>query len=450
MRPSSVQRSPNANASASSAERIFASPSGITRKIAATVIIANALEFFDYFSYATFIAFINKAYFPHSGTSAGLVYSLGIFAAGFLARPLGAVLIGGHADATGRKPALLLTSALVTAGTLGVAVVPGYSTLGLLSPMLVLLFRLIQGIAIGGEMGVSASLLIESCPTERRSLYAGWLMAGQGLALVASGICGMGIFQFLSPTQVEQWGWRLPFALASTIVPLQFYLRRHLQEDWRRRPTFFPIRGFSLGHRKQWLVAIMLIFGGTVPTYMATYTAAFGVGGAAPSARLTAVTTVAVGLTSLVMSVFGGWLADRFGNARIVALSRVMTMILVLPIFHAAALAGSGAALVLGVSLFAALSTLGGGPTIVEILRMFPERRRALSLSLVYSVGVALFGGTAPLLVATLNLWTSSRYSAAWYIVISGAVTLTALYLNAENPLAAAIRRTATRSPFKF
>jgi MFS family permease len=401
----------------------------MTRRTAATVVIANALEFFDYFSYATFVAFINKAFFPHTGGAGGTLYSLGIFAAGFLARPLGAILIGMHADSAGRKPALLLTSLLITVGTLGVAAIPGYATLGFLAPTLVLICRLIQGIAIGGEMGVSASLMIESCDPGKRSWYAGWLMAGQGLALMASGLCGMAIFQLLPPADVARWGWRVPFALATAIVPLQFLLRQHIKEDWKKpadRPT---IKALTFGLRKPWLIALMLIFGGTVPTYMAAYTAAFGVGGAVPAARLTAIATIMVGAVSVVMSVAGGWLADRFGKMRIITLSRVATMLAVLPAFHFAAGAGSDASLLAAIVLFAALSVSGGGPTIVEILRLFPGYRRALSLSLAYSTGVALFGGTAPLVVASVNLWTGSRYAAAWYIVVSCAVSLFALYL---------------------
>ncbi|MEX3676609.1 MFS transporter [Paraburkholderia sp. BR14320] len=416
----------------------------MTKRAAATVVIANALEFFDYFSYATFIAFINKAFFPHSGNAVGMVYSFGIFAAGFLARPLGAILIGMHADSAGRKPALLLTSLLITVGTLGVAAVPGYSTIGLAAPTLVLLCRLVQGVAIGGEMGVSASLMMESCPPQRQSWYAGWLMAGQGLALIASGLCGMAISQMLPPAEVERWGWRLPFALATAIVPLQYLLRRHIKEDWRKPTTVLPVRTYTSGHGKQWLIALLLIFGGTVPTYMAAYTAAFGVGGAIPTAKLTATATMLVGLISVVASVAGGWLADHFGNSRIIAVSRVMTMIVVFPAFRFAASAGSDSSLLAAIMLFAGLSMAGGGPAIVEILSMFPERQRALSLSLVYSVGVALFGGTAPLIVASVSLWAGSHYAPTWYILLACVASLFALLLLAGSRSESAIHPAQT------
>jgi MFS family permease len=410
----------------------------ITAKTATTVVVANALEFFDYFSYATYIAFINRAFFPESGHALGLIYSLGIFAAGFLARPLGAVLIGIHADTKGRKPALLMTSVMVTIGTLGVAAIPGYSTIGPFSPALLLLCRLVQGIAIGGEIGVSASLLIERCRVDRKAWYAGWLLAGQGFALIASGLCGSAVFALMTPSEVQNWGWRIPFALASAIVPLQLYLRRHVLDD--SQSSAGTLSGCETGLRepKKWLAAIMLILGGTVPTYMASYTAAFGVSGTAPTPETTANATIAVGAVSLILSILGGRFADRIGYVRTIALSRIATMIAVLPLFQFAAHDGSPAVLTLTVAMFAGISAFGGGPTIVTILEMFPERGRALSLSLVYSVGVALFGGTAPLIVAAINLLTGSHIFAAWYIVVSAATALLALSLGG--------RRAATES----
>ncbi|AUT71216.1 MFS transporter [Paraburkholderia hospita] len=399
-------------------------------QIAATVVIANAIEFFDYFSYATFITFINRCFFPSSLGASSSIFSFGVFAAGFLARPLGAILIGRHADTTGRKPAFLLTALLVTIGTLGIAVVPSYSTLGLLAPLLVLFARFIQGLAIGAELGVSASLLLEICIPKSRSTCAGWLMAGQGLALVASGLCGIAILHTVPPGALETWGWRIPFVLASAMFPLQMYLRRRIPEDQIDPAESSPSRTVLLGLRKQWLLAIVFIFGGTVPTYMATYTATFGVGNVMPTHGFTAVATVAVGLTSVVMSVVGGWLSDRLGRTPIIAFARLSTVLVALPAFHVAEIFRHDVSLLAVIVLFSGLSALAGGPTIIEIILMFPRRHRALTLSLAYATGVALFGGTAPLVVASLDAWAGWRQSAAWYLMVSGAASLLALTLN--------------------
>ncbi|WP_176054713.1 MFS transporter [Paraburkholderia caribensis] len=405
-----------------------------TRKLqyqtAASVVIANAIEFFDYFSYATFITFINRSFFPSSLGETSSVYSFGLFAAGFLARPIGAMVIGRHADKTGRKPAFLLTSLLVTIGTLGIAVVPDYSTLGFFAPALVLIARFVQGLAIGAEIGISASLLLETCDTRNRSTYAGWLMAGQGFALVASGLCAATILHLLKPDAVQAWGWRIPFGFASAMFPLQVYLRRRIPDDKRERPESSGSPTAPRGSRKKYVIAVALIFGGTVPTYMATYTATFGVGHFMPSPGFAAIATVAIGLSSLAMSVTGGWLADRFGRVPIIALARLSTVLIALPAFHIAGALANDAALLALIVLFSGVSALAGGPTIVDILLMFPRRRRALMLSLVYATGVTLFGGTAPLVVASLDVWAGSHRSAALYLVCSGAVTLLALAMN--------------------
>lgn len=390
----------------------------------ATIVLANALEFFDYFCYATFSAFITAAFLPQATHAYASLLSLGAFAAGFLSRPIGAFLIGTYADTRGRKPALLLTSALVTAGTLGLAAIPDYATLGLGAPIAVLACRILQGIAIGGEMGSSSALLIEHCAPARKNTYAGWLMAGQGLALMMAGACGIALYALLTSAQMAQWGWRVPFALASALIPVQIYLRRHIDERWQATGGKTPLGRIVMAHPRQWLISIVLIFGGTVPTYVATYTTTFGIGGARPSAYAAFVTTAAVGAVTLVLSIAGGRLGDRFGSLRTVVLSRLLTMAVVLPAFHFAQHRPDAATLLCVVALFAGLSALAGGPSIVVILGMFPVRGRAVAMSLVYAVGVALFGGTAPLVVASVDLWAGTHVAAAWYIFVSAAITV--------------------------
>ncbi|GLU34995.1 MFS transporter [Trinickia caryophylli] len=390
----------------------------------ATIVLANALEFLDYFSYATFSAFITAAFLPQATHAYASLLSLGAFAAGFLSRPIGAFLIGTYADTRGRKPALLLTSALVTAGTLGLAAIPGYATLGICAPIAVLACRILQGIAIGGEMGSSSALLIEHCSSARKNTYAGWLMAGQGLALMMAGACGIALHGLLTSAQMAQWGWRVPFALASALIPVQIYLRRHIDENWHEPRGRLPLATMVTRHRRQWLIAIVLIFGGTVPTYVATYTTTFGIGSARPSAYAAFMTTAAVGAVTFVLSLAGGRLGDRFGPLRTIVLSRLLTMAVVLPAFHFAQVRPDATTLLVVVALFAGLSALGGGPSIVAILEMFPVRGRAVAMSLAYAVSVALFGGTAPLVVASLDLWTGTHVAAAWYIFVSGAITV--------------------------
>ncbi|KVV51825.1 MFS transporter [Burkholderia territorii] len=408
----------------------------------ATVVAANALEFFDYFSYAVYAAFITRTFFPHVAGAYGPLLSLGTFAAGFLSRPLGAIAIGAQADAAGRKPALLLSAALMTVGAFGLAVIPGYATLGIAAPIAVLLCRILQGIAVGGEMGASGALLIERCPPERKCTYAGWLMAGQGLALAAAGVCGIALHAALSAAQIERWGWRVPFALAAALIPVQIYLRRHIDETWERRTATMAFGEMLRQRRRRWLLALALIFGGTVPTYVATYATTFGVAGPPPSAYASFVTTAAVGAVTFALSIAGGRLADRVGRIRTIVLARALTMAVVLPAFHFAAVDAQPLALLGVVTLFAGLSALAGAPSIVAILDMFPARGRAAALSVVYATGVALFGGTAPFVVASVNAWAGTHVAAGAYVFVSATVTLVALaVVHALDARAPAVRR---------
>ncbi|AOI96270.1 MFS transporter [Burkholderia sp. LA-2-3-30-S1-D2] len=404
-----------------------ASAHRLTAGTLATIVLANAVEFFDYFCYTVFAAFIAHAFFPHASAAYGRMLSLGTFAAGFLSRPIGALAIGLHADTAGRKPALLLTAALVTAGSLGVAVTPDYATLGIGAPIAVLICRILQGLAVGGEMGSSGALLIERCPPRRKSFYAGWLMAGQGLALVAAGGCGIAIFNLLTTTQIQHWGWRIPFALAGMLIPVQLYLRRKIDETWLAPRDGHAVRNMLVGYRSQWLLAIALIFGGTVPTYVATYATTAGVAGPPPTAYAALVTTAAVGAVTLALSLAGGWLADRIGRLRTIGLSRALTMLAVLPAFHYAASHPQPVVLLCVVALFAGLSAMAGAPSIVVILEMFPMRGRAVAMSVVYATGVALFGGTAPFVVASVDAWTGLHTAAGWYVCVSAAITLIAV-----------------------
>lgn len=399
----------------------------LARGTLATIVLANAIEFFDYFCYTLFAASIGRAFFPHAGGVSATLLSLGTFAAGFLSRPIGALLIGLQADIAGRKPALLLTAALVTAGSLGVALIPGYAVLGVAAPVAVLLCRILQGVAVGGEMGSSGALLIEHCPPGQKSLYAGWLMAGQGLALVAAGTCGIALHAFLTAAQIEHWGWRAPFVLAGALIPVQIHLRRHIAETSQPPLGEQPVRGMLSPLRGQWVLAVILIFGGTVPTYVATYVTTFGVTGTSPSAYASFATTAVVGSVTLALSVAGGWLADRIGRLRTIACARALTMAAVVPAFHYAAVHPQPIALLAVVALFAGLSALAGGPTIALILEMFPRRGRAVAMSLVYATGVALFGGTTPFVVASFNAWAGTHGAAGWYVFVSAATTLIAI-----------------------
>ena len=185
---------------------------GVSKKVVAATVAGNALEFYDFVTYAFFAVYIGKTFFPASTALGSLLLSVAVFGVGFVSRPVGGVLIGAFADRAGRKPAMLLTIGLITVGTLGLALTPSYASIGLAAPVIVVLCRLIQGLALGGEVGPSSAFLIESAPAAQRGLYASWQLASQGIATLVAGALGIAMISMLTPAELQAWGWRVPFA----------------------------------------------------------------------------------------------------------------------------------------------------------------------------------------------------------------------------------------------
>ena len=222
-------------------------------------------KFYDFAAYAFFAVYIGQAFFPASTAFASLLLSLGAFGVGYIFRPLGGVLIGAFADRAGRRPAMLLTIVLITAGTMGLALTPSYQSIGLAAPVIVVLCRLVQGFAIGGEVGPASAFLIEIAPANRRGLHGSWQLASQGLAALAAGAIGLALSLVLEKADLAAWGWRVPFLLSLLLVPVGLYLRRAMPETVERRPTAGPSWGAALGRQARLLVlAILIILGGTV------------------------------------------------------------------------------------------------------------------------------------------------------------------------------------------
>nr|WP_257993464.1 MFS transporter [Cupriavidus pauculus] len=192
--------------------------------------IGNGLEIYDFTVYSFFAATIGRLFFPASSPMASLLLSFATFGAGFVMRPLGAVLIGSMADRRGRKAALTLTIGLMTAGTALIAFTPSYATIGVAATVLVVLGRLLQGLSAGGEVGAASALLMESATQDRRCFLVSWQAATQGAAALLGALTGAAVSATLSPEALQSWGWRVPFMVGLLIAPVGIYIRRHLEE----------------------------------------------------------------------------------------------------------------------------------------------------------------------------------------------------------------------------
>jgi len=200
-----------------------------TWRIVAAASIGNALEWFDLLVYGYLAVTISRLFFPSNDENASLLLALGTFGVSYLIRPLGALALGAYADRSGRKASLLASIQLMMIGTLLMAALPTYRSIGLLAPAGVLIARLLQRFSIGGEFGSGTSFLVEHGP-DRKGFFGSFQWAGQGLAAVLASAFGIGLATAVTRSQLDSWGWRLPYLFGLLIGPIGFYIRRHIDE----------------------------------------------------------------------------------------------------------------------------------------------------------------------------------------------------------------------------
>jgi len=404
-------------------------PAAGRRRMVAAAIAGNALEFYDFGSYAFFAVYIGKAFFPASTPLASLLLTLAVFGVGFISRPLGGILIGAYADKHGRRPAMLLTILLITLGTLGLALTPSYESIGLAAPVIVVICRLVQGLALGGEVGPSTAFLVEIAPSGKRGLYSSWQLASQGLAALIAGIVGVLLTMALTTEQLQAWGWRVPFVFGLLAIPLGIYLRRNLPETLSRASHGKgAVAAARLrDHGGLITLAILVVIGGTVSTYVGAYMTTYAITTLKLPAAVAMAATVTVGISTLVFGLVGGALADRFGRKPVMLIPRVLSALLVVPAFLFLIDAKSATALVGVTFLLATLTAVSSGAAMVAVPELLPAGIRATGLSIAYAIGVAIFGGSTQFIVTWLISVTGNPAMPAWWVTITSVVAAVAM-----------------------
>ena len=376
--------------------------SAVNGKAIFRVVSGNFLEMFDFMVFGFYATAIAKTFFPSDSAFASLMLALATFGAGFLARPLGAIFLGAYIDRHGRRKGLIITLALMAMGTVLIACVPGYATLGVAAPLLVLLGRLLQGFSAGVELGGVSVYLAEIATPGRKGFFVSWQSASQQAAVVFAGLLGVGLNHWLSPEEMGEWGWRIPFLLGCMIVPVIFVIRRSMEETpefeaRKHHPTLREIlrsvsQNFSLV-----LGGMALVVMTTVSFYLITaYTPTFGKAELHLSDFDALLVTVCIGLSNFFWLPVMGSLSDKIGRKPLLLGATILAILTAYPALSWLVANPSFSHLLI-VELW--LSFLYGsynGAMVVALTEIMPVEVRTTGFSLAYSLATATFGGFTP------------------------------------------------------
>ncbi len=385
--------------------------------------IGNLVEWYDWYAYSAFALYFAPVFFPKQSPTAQLLNTAAIFAVGFLMRPVGGWLFGTIADQKGRKVAMTLSVLMMSFGSLLIAITPSYSTIGILAPALLLFARLLQGLSVGGEYGTSATYLSEIATANRRGFYSSFqyvtLIGGQLVALAIQLLLQR---FFLSKVQLEEWGWRIPFAIGAMLAFVAYYLRLHLEESqsFRKTTAIEKERGslkiLLKRHPRAVITVVGLTLGGTLAFYTySTYMQKFLVNTVHLTKDRSTIIIFWLMLIYALLQPLFGYLSDLFGRRPLLVGFGVLGSIFTVPILTT--LSHTSSEIQAFFLILSALIIVSGYTSVCAIVKaeMFPSEIRALGVGLPYALTVAVFGGTAEYIALFFKNEGHENYF-YWYI----------------------------------
>ena len=409
------------------------------KRAAFAATIGNMLEFYDFITYSFFAIEIGHTFFPAHSEYGSLMLSLATFGAGFVTRPIGGIVLGIYSDRVGRRPAMLLSFALMGVAILAVSLTPSYNTIGLAAPIIVLVARMAQGFALGGEVGPTTAYLLEIAPPDRRALVVSWQPASQQIAATAGALVGVILSKTMAPEAVEAYGWRLAFLIGALCLPFGLWMRRTLPEtiphDGRGTEAIENSGHLKLARQyiRVIVLALMILASGTIATYVTQYMTTY----AKDTLRVAPPLAFAVSLVSnglgIAGALLGGWLADLLGRKPVMIWPQLVALVLTYLTFLWIVHAPGALSLLLG---FGALSLIGSLPFTAfyaVFTEALPQEIRGGVFATIYAIAIASFGGTAQLVVTWLLHFSGNPLAPAWYLLLAAVVGLIAMSLMPET-----------------
>ncbi len=411
-------------------------------RIIASCMIGNIIEWYDFIIYALFASTIGSLFFPASSDYSQIINAFAIYAVGFIARPIGAIVFGHIGDKKSRKDSLMLSIYIMAIPTALIGCIPTYAqaqslfpfweSAGLLAPVLLTILRLFQSFAIGGEFTGSMVFMVESAPPHRRGFFGSWATFSSVLGVILGSVVAFVFSSLLSPEQMQSWGWRIPFVLSIFGSLVGTYIRRSLSDPERfvkKKKHGLPIKMLMSQH----LGKMSLVFFIDIVTAIGFFTLVTFLPSFMQDKKflgmpqdLTFKINTFNMLVFALFTVVGGSLSDKFGRRPILAIGAAALALMAFPIFG---LLASGALynVVLGQAIMAVIMGTFFGVIPAALSELFPTEVRFSGLSLAHNLSMAIFGGTAPLIATQLVQHTGSQLSPAWLLVIAGVVCLAAL-----------------------
>lgn len=415
------------------------SPSQSGRRTAISRVVrvssGNFLEMYDFIVYGYYAIYIAKAYFPVGNQFVSLMLSLTTFGAGYLMRPLGALVLGAYMDRRGRRSGLLLTLLLMAVGTLSIAVTPGYATLGILAPLIVLMGRLLQGYSAGVELGGVSVYLMEIATPGHRGFYCSWQSASQQVAVVFTAVIGIALTLRVPPAGMAAWGWRVPFVIGCMIIPVLVWLTSSLEETEAFQRSQHPRSSqetwaIILQNWPKIMVGFLLTVLTTTTFYLITaYTPTFGQRALHLGITKTMYVTLCVGLSNLLWLPIGGMIADRIGCRPVLIALPLLCLVTAYPAMVWLVSAPSAYRLASTELWYSFLFGIYNGAMVPFLVDLMPEKIRTVGFALSFSLATTVFGGFTPAIATYLIHETGNRAAPALWLSVAAVLSLTAALL---------------------